>query len=167
MQKISWKSLTDIIGIISIVVGLGLVAWEIRQANDIARAEAVIGLAGQWNEFNGLLLSDQDVARLYRYVRNPVSEEISDIDCARLEGMAWHFINILWAAQVAYENGLLIEADIDGYRADLEWMVKFMPGLNQEFIRIYETSPYMHGVFIFGPIAELQQAGAPTKEHCV
>jgi hypothetical protein len=157
MIKNRWKMLTETIGMISIVLGLLLVAWEIRQANNIARAEAVMGLAEQWNEFNSSLTENPDVARLYRYVRNPDEEGISETDRARIEGMAWHFINIFWSAHIAHENGLLDDADLRNYRADLEWMVEFMPGLNEEWIRIYETTPYMHGIFVLEPIANLEE----------
>jgi hypothetical protein len=34
----SWRDVAEIVGNISIVVGLVLVAWEVRQANNIAKA---------------------------------------------------------------------------------------------------------------------------------
>jgi hypothetical protein len=146
--------------LVSIVGGLLLVAWEIRQANNIARAEAVMNLTAQWNEFNSAWFENPDVARLSQYVMAPDQYEISPIDQSRISGMAWHFTNIFWSAQVAYENGLLRDEDLKAYQFDLLWMIEFMPGLSSEFANIYETSPYMHGAFIFEPIEQLLEVKA-------
>ena len=47
MKNIDWRNLAEIIGIGSIVAGLILVAWEIHQANNIAKAQIVMDLAAQ------------------------------------------------------------------------------------------------------------------------
>ncbi len=160
MKKVSWNSIAEMIVLVSIVGGLLLVAWEIRQANNIARAEAVMNLTEQWNVFNTSWFENPEVARLSQYVMAPDQHEISPVDHSRITGMAWHFTNIFWAAQIAYENGLLRDADIKNYQSDLLWMTEFMPGLNADFVHIYETTPYMHGVFIFDPIEQLLKVKA-------
>jgi len=160
VKKFSWSLFAEIIGLLSIVAGLLLVAWEVRQANNIARAEAVMNLTEQWNEFNISWFENPEVARLSQYVMAPDQHEISPVDHSRIKGMAWHFTNIFWSAQIAYENGLLGDADIKNYQSDLLWMTEFMPGLNAEFAHIYETSPYMHGVFIFEPIEQFLKVKA-------
>ena len=165
VKKFSWSSIAEIIGLLSIVAGLLLVAWEVRQANNIARAEAVMNLTEQWNEFNSTWFENPEVARLALSVMNPDQFEVSPVDRSRITAMAWHFTNIFWTAQVAYENGLLSDKDIRNYQFDLIWMIKYMPGLNADLSHIYETSPYLHGVFIFEPIEQLLQAEAADSER--
>lgn len=157
LKKINLKFIAESIGLISIVIGLLLVAWEIRQANHIARAEAVISIAEQWNEFNSEWFGNPEVARLVLYTMDSVEREPSRLEQSQLQGLAWHFINIFWSAHVAHENGLLSEGDISNYRSDLQWMIDYMPGLNKEFSQIYETSSYMHGIYVLEPIAALQE----------
>jgi hypothetical protein len=52
MIKKPWQGLLEIVGILSVVVGLLLVAYEVRQANSIAKAQAVMELASLYNELN-------------------------------------------------------------------------------------------------------------------
>ena len=160
VKKVSWNLIAETIVLVSIVGGLLLVVWQILQTNNIARAEAVMNLTEQWNEFNSSWFENPEVARLSQYVMAPDQHEISPIDQVRITGMAWHFTNIFWSAQIAYENGLLRDEDIKNYQSDLLWMIEFMPGLNAEFAHIYETSQYMHGVFIFEPIEHLLEVKA-------
>ena len=148
--------MAESLGLISIVLGLLLVAWEIRQANHIARAEAVISIAEQWNEFNSEWFANPEVARLVLYTMEPLEQEPSPLMQSRLQALAWHFINTFWSAHIAHENGILSDDDISNYRSDLQWMVDHMPGLKKDFSQIYATSPYMHGVYVLEPISELR-----------
>ncbi len=165
VKKFSWRLIAEIIGLLSIVAGLLLVAWEVRQANNIARAEIVMNLTEQWNEFNSTWFENPEVARLALSVMNPDQFEVSPIDQSRIMAMAWHFTNIFWTAQIAYENGLLSDKDIRNYQSDLIWIIKYMPGLKADLSHIYETSPYLHGAFIFEPIEQLLQAEAADSER--
>ena len=50
MKSKNWRDVAEIVGVISIVAGLVLVAWEVRQANNIAATQMVMDLAAQANE---------------------------------------------------------------------------------------------------------------------
>jgi CheY-specific phosphatase CheX len=52
MKNKNWRDVAEIVGIVSIVAGLVLVAWEVRQANNIAKTQMVMDLAAEANEFN-------------------------------------------------------------------------------------------------------------------
>ena len=154
MKKVSWKEVVEAAGLLSIVAGLALVAWEIRQANHIARTEVMITTLQQWNDFNLSRFENPDVAQLSLIAMDPEKHEITPLDRSRLNGMAWHFVNIAWASQIAYDAGLLGERDILNARMDLNWSLEEMPGLTPELLAIYDQIPYMEGVYVFEPLAE-------------
>lgn len=63
MNSKKWGDVAEIIGIVSIVAGLILVAWEVRQANNIAKTQMVMDFAAQANEFNSGTYESAEVAR--------------------------------------------------------------------------------------------------------
>jgi len=158
-----WRTLAEVFGVISIVVGLLLVAWEIRQANKIARAEVVMNLAEQYNQFNAARFENPEVAELSNMLLSPDQFELSDIDRSRMAGAAWHFGNILWSAQIAYDSGLLDLEDLANYRSHLAWMLEHMPGLASEFSFMWHTTTNMQGVYVFEPL-EQYLAAMPESE---
>ena len=130
-------------------------AWEIRQANDIAKAEAIMQLAAEYNEFNSARFGNPEVARISSLMFAPEGTEISELDQSAIAGAAWHFANILWSAQVAYENGILELEDLAKYRRDLQWMLDNMPALRDQFLVMHETNPDMRGIYVYEPLDEL------------
>lgn len=64
MKNRNWRDVAEIIGIVSIVAGLILVAWEVRQANNIAKTQMVMELVAQANEFNSATYENEEVANL-------------------------------------------------------------------------------------------------------
>lgn len=155
MKSVSWKEMAEAVGVLSIVAGLVLVAWEVRQANHIARTEVIITTLQQWNEYNLSRFENPDVAQLSLIAMNPEDYEITPLVRSRFSGMAWHFVNIAWTSQMAYDAGLLQERDLLNARADLKWSLDFMPGLTPEFLAIFDQISYMKGVYVFEPLAEM------------
>lgn len=157
MKTVSFKEMAEGIGLLSIVAGLALVAWEIRQANHIARTEVIITTLQQWNDYNLSRIENPDVAELSLMAMYPESHEITPLDRSRLNGMAWHFVNIAWTSQIAHDAGLLSDSDLLNARSDLEWSLNVMPGLTPELFEIYDQIPYMKGVYVFEPLAEMAE----------
>ena len=152
MKSKNWRVLAEVFGVVSIVIGLLMVAWEIRQANKIARADIVMSLAEQYNQFNSSRFESPEVAELSNMLLNPDHFEITDNDRSRMAGAAWHFANILWSAQIAHDNGLLSKDDLATYQSHLAWMLEYMPGLADEFAFMWHTTGSMKGVYVFEPL---------------
>lgn len=146
--------LAETFGVLSIVIGLMMVAWEIRQANKIARADIVMSLAEQYNQFNSSRFENPDVAELSNMLLNPDQYELTKNDRSRMAGAAWHFANILWSAQIAFDNGLLSQEDLANYQSHLAWMLKYMPGLADELAFMWHTTGGMKGVSVFEPLEQ-------------
>ena len=162
-----WRGLLELIGVISVFGGLMLVAFEVRQANRIATAQAVMDLSSAYNQINSARFSDPDVARLLMLLEEPESFEITELDASKITGMGYHIHNIMWAAQVAHDNGLLSLEDLDNYRNDLAGVFLIQPGLIPAFVEIYETQPGKRDAYVFEPLAELaatwQSAGGDSQ----
>ena len=155
MKSKYWRDLVEIAGVLTIVAGLLLVAWEIRQANRIAIAQTVMQLAAEYNKFNSARFENPAVARLSLMLLEPDKFVITETEASMMSGAVYLFHNILWSAQIAYDNGLLSLEDLTKYRSDLTWMLKYMPGLIPGFIIAYETQQSTQNAYVFQPLAEL------------
>jgi hypothetical protein len=163
MKYRNLRDVAEIVGIVSIVMGLILVAWEVRQANNIAKAQMVLDLAAQANEFNSATYGNSEVAELVALISDPNHIDFSDAQQAKMTATAWHFANIFWSAQRAYDNGLLGDDDILMYQSSLAWHIENHPGLRPAFKSVYDTAPWLRDMFVFQPIVEL---ACESEEEC-
>ena len=155
MIKKPWQGLLEMVGILSVVVGLLLVAYEVRQANSIAKAQAVMELASWYNELNNARFTDSDFARLSNLLQDPDKHEISEVDASKIQGLAYYIHNIYWSAQTAYNSGLLSIDDLNVYRDELSLILKDTPGLVPDLVAIYESQPRKQDAHVFAPLAEM------------
>lgn len=155
MVKQAWRDVLEVAAVISVVGGLLLVAYEIRQANGIARAQAVMDLSAQYNEMNRTRFSDPVYADLNALLVDADHRELTQTEASMVVGMAYHVHNILWSAQTAYDSGLLSPADLDNYRNDLSLFLTVLPGIVPAFVEIYETQTGKQDAYVFEPLAEL------------
>ncbi len=93
--------IAQIVGKVSIVAGLILVAREVRQANNIAKTQMVMDLAAQANEFNSATDENVEVARLVAAASDPNYAGYSEARESMMSAVARHFANIFWSAQRA------------------------------------------------------------------
>ena len=157
MKNTNWRDVAEIVGIVSIVAGLILVAWEIRQANNIAKAQMVMELATQANEFVGSMYKNRDVAELAGAMSDPDHTDFTETQKTMMSGVAWHFSNIFWSAQKAHDNGLLGDDDIRRYRDFVQWHIDNHPGMRPAFLKVYDTAPWLRDMFVFQPLVELAE----------
>ena len=155
MNKKTWRDVAEIVGMISIVAGLILVAWEVRQANNIAKTQMVMELAAQANEFNGATDENAEVANLVAAITDPNYSDYSETQESMMSGIAWHFANIFWSAQRAHDNGLLDDDDIWRYQSSRAWHSENMPGMRPSYKAVYDTAPWLRDMFVFQPLVQL------------
>lgn len=160
-----WRDYLELAGIVSIVAGLLLVAYETRQANQIARAQALIDLAASYNQLNMANLTDPDFALLRYVMQDPESYEISDLERSRITAVAYQTHNIMWSAQQAYESGVLDLEDLEVWRKDLENIANQLPALAPELLAIYEAQPWKQDGYVFEPLRRMlaERQGQPGR----
>jgi hypothetical protein len=163
MKNTHLRETVEIIGVISIVASLLLVAWEVRQANRIASAQIEMQLAQGFNEMNMSRAMTPDFARLFPKLNSPGNHLVTATEESQLQGLAWHFTNLYYSAQIAHDNGLLDAQRLDKYRLDLEQTLDRFPGLREPFRQIYDSFPELRSMPVFQPLRELE-AGQLLQE---
>ena len=156
MKNRHLRETVEIIGVISIVASLLLVAWEVRQANRIAAAEIEMQLSQGFNTLNMSRATMPDFARLFPKMTSPENHLVTATEASQLEGLAWHFVNLYYSAQIAHDNGLLDARRLDMYRQDLVQTLDRFPGLHAAFLQIYDTFPEMQSMPVFQPLNGLE-----------
>ena len=163
MKNRHLRETVEIIGVISIVASLLLVAWEIRQANRIAAAEIEMQLAQGFNAMNMSRATMPDFARLFPKMTAPGNHLVTATEASQLQGLAWHFVNLYYSAQIAHDNGLLDARRLDMYRQDLVQTLERFPGLHEPFLQIYGSFPEMQSMAVFQPLRGLEP-GEPRQD---
>jgi len=161
MHRRHLREVVEIVGVLSIVASLLLVAWEVRQSNRIAAIEFQMQLGQQFNEIHRLRLTSPDLAKLYPKLAAPQSHLITATELSQIEGLAWQYVNVYLAAQVAHDNGLVSREQFETYSAGAARLVDTYPGLQPYLVRIYNVLPLMHDTEIFRPIADIATRQEP------
>jgi hypothetical protein len=161
MKNSHLRETVEIIGVISIVASLLLVAWEVRQSNRIAAAQIELELAHGFNEMNMSRATTPDFAKLFPKMNSPGSHLVTATEQSQLQGLAWHFANLYYSAQIAHDNGLLDAQRLDMYRQDLAQTLDRFPGLHASFLQIYDVFPEMGSMPVFAPLRDLEARSVP------
>ena len=155
MKNVNWREIVEIVGVVSIVGSLLLLATEVRQSNKIASAEMEMSLAEGFMQIHMQRAADLDVAKLWSKITEPEGHLITATDRSQMRGITWTYVNLFWMVQTAHDNDLMSDAGIDGYVEVVRWILEYRPALQDHFIFIYEATPAMAGVPIFAPLEDL------------
>lgn len=158
MHRSHLREAVEIVGVVSIVASLLLVAWEVRQSNQIAETEVVLRLADQFNEIHESRVNSPEVAKLYPKLTSPQSHLITATENSQMEGLAWRYVNIFAAAQIAYDNGVMSREHFDRYITGAESLVKAYPGLHPHLIAVGARLPGIRSMEVMRPLATLAAA---------
>ena len=162
MKNSHLREIVEIIGIISIVAALLLVAWEIRESNRIAALQIEMRLAGGFNEMNMSRATEPAFAKLFPKMSSPGIHLVTATEDSQLRGLASHLMNLYAAAQLAHDNGLLGAEFFEMYRLDLQQTLDRYPGLYPALLQVYDASPEMNAMPVFEPLRELEAQRAPA-----
>ena len=162
MKNSHLREIVEIVGVIGVVASLLLVAWEIRQANRIAAAEIEMQLAGSFNDMNLTRATAPDFAKLFPKMTAPENHLVTATEQSQLTGLAWHFVNLYYAAQIAHDSGLLDAQRLGVYRQDLAQTLDRFPGLQPAFLQIYGDFPELREMPVFEPLGGLQAPRPPA-----
>ena len=156
MKNTNWREIVEIVGVISIVASLLLVAMEVRQSNRIANAQHEMDMAQLFNQNMLQRAFDADYAKLYAKIQEPEAHLITATEQQQIRGLAWHYINTFYVAQAAYNNGLLSDEQLSVYVHDLQVLMQEFPALVPHFIAIREQRDWIATTPVYRPIMELE-----------
>ena len=164
MTKRHWRETVEIVGIVSIVAALLLVAAEIRQSNRIAATQAERQLADAHRTLYAERASNPEFAKLFPKLEAPEAHLTTATESSQIRGIAWHSINVLWSVQSAYENGLLSRETRDEYMVDLTYSLEHWPGIRSHYVFIYKNFESLQNVEIYSPISDYIATLSVAKE---
>jgi hypothetical protein len=155
MKQRHWREMLEIVGVLSIVAAILLLASEVRQSNRIAQAKIEIDISQLYNEVNISRATDPDVAKLFAKVQDPDSHLLTATDLSQIEGLAWHYLNNFLIIQLAFDQGLVNQIDFDSYKSDIALIAAANPALISEWREILEQDPSLSDKEIFTPISDM------------
>jgi len=164
MKNINWREIVEIVGVVSIVGSLLLLATEVRQSNNIASATMDANLGAEYNRINFERASNADFAKLYAKMADPASHLITATENEQIEGVAWTYLNIYWSAQAAHDNGLMSDGQLQGYATDLALLLERRPALQEHFVFFVDDIPGMSDAPVFSAVTELMAEEASENQ---
>lgn len=158
MEQKHWREMVEIIGVLSIVASVLLLAWEVKQSNHILKAELELQLSEMHNQIQHSRATNTDVAKLFAKIDKPENQLFTATDLSQIDGLARHNMNVYWAIQSTFEKGFLDQAGLDDYKSDLANVLEKHPALANQFIEIFEEYGPVQNKEIFEPIGKLIEA---------
>jgi hypothetical protein len=155
MQQRHWREMVEIVGVLSIVAAILLLASEVRQSNQIAQAKIEIDVSQRYNEVNMSRATNSDLAKLFAKVQDPDSHLLTATDLSQIEGLAWHYLNNFLLIQWAFDRGLIKQIDYDAYKADIALIAAANPALISQWMAIFEQHAPLSDKEIFAPITDM------------
>lgn len=149
LVKLDISKALEIFGLVTVIVSLLFVAFELQQANRIAIGTTEYELLRDGNALNQLQLTNPDIRAMLTKARSLDTELTPD---ERYQAFTWAFTQYAyWAAVVAaHSQGLVSDSFMTGILIDVEENVKFAPGIDfawQNLIdRGYETDPVLETI---------------------
>ncbi len=170
MNRINWREIAEVAGVVSIVATLLLVTGELREANRVATTDAKLRLAEAYAAVHAMRIGDPDIAQLFLKIEAPDRHLITATDRSRMQALAEHLGGVYQSIQLAYDEGLLDENDVARYAGDVARSVAAWPGLHDDLVAVYRSLPDVENAAVFAPIAALaaekkRDASGPRASH--
>jgi hypothetical protein len=138
--SISRSRFFEAVGILSVVLSLLFVAFEIRQTNQIAMVSTEIEIRNTYSELNEAMFSDPELSKLLeRAAESGYGPQPGEY--TQLRSLSFRFLNIWLASEVAYENEMLPEASFKAVLNDIGFLLQTIPYLRTTFKDIVENYP--------------------------
>ena len=126
MKRALW---IELIGAIAVVVSLGLLTWELNQANRLGTFEANAAVSQGYNELNKEMASNPELANLFALLARS-DPELTDVQIQSAIGLAYWHMNNWNTVEAAYEQGWVPQAELQNALNDIRVVTKLWPGLS-------------------------------------
>jgi len=154
MKNRHWRELLEIVGVVSIVASLLLLAMELRQSNNIAAAQTAMQIASAYDELHIARASNPEFAKLFPKLEAPEAHLTTATEASQIRGIALHYLSILGAVQSAFDNGLISPETRDAYIAGLAHSIETWPGIRAHYVELYASLGLLQDAAVYAPIAD-------------
>jgi hypothetical protein len=145
------RRIAEALGVAAVVVGLLLVAYQIRQANRIAQGTTTYEIVRDINQFNEMGASNAAFAGLLVALSDEQAE-LSEVQSRQAQLLAYRFLNIWITQQTEYNNGLLTENHLAIAKADVLSVLADYPRLRPYFAVAMQAQPAFSGYEVLQPL---------------
>jgi hypothetical protein len=152
-MDISRTKFVEVVGFGAVIVSLLFVAYEIRQANQIAVGTTTIEIYRNWMTLNELIATDEKLAALIYKLRDDTAE-LSNIERIQADAWARRAVNGWVALEIAYENDLVTEILYQAGIRDVQNMISNVPGI-REWLKKMSTQYDILQYEILAPLSDL------------
>lgn len=164
MNRRHWRETVEIVGIVSIVASLLLVAWEIHRANRIATAALEVGIVQEFAELPRARAVSPEFARLYPKLGSPEGHLITATEASQTAGLARQIVESYRSVQIAHDRGFIGDARLSVYASDLAGLLIAYPGLVPYLHAIHDTDPELRTMPVFLPLRDLDERGTSASD---
>lgn len=105
----------EVVGAIAVVATIGYLAVQTRQANRLARANAVLSLQSEMREHRGSVVFDSDLTRIILKAEEDTGEELSETDLFKLRVRLESTLSLLESVFLQYEAGVIDAKDLSKF----------------------------------------------------
>ena len=130
----------QVIGIFAIILSLMFVAYQIQQTNQIAIVSTEIEIRNNYAELNETMYSDRELSVLIEKAADPNYQPLPG-EYTQLRSLAFRFMNIWLASEIAYKNDMLPEVSFHIVLDDIGFLLQTMPYLKQLFRELLDNYP--------------------------
>ena len=131
-MKIGTKQIIEIAGGLAVVLSLLLVAYEIRQTNQISNATIMYDLLNDYSVHDQAIFENENAAALLSKLREP-DVELTKIEYERARGLTFRYMNIWGAQEFAYANDQVPEEHFQVVLTEIESVLRDFPGIRPIF----------------------------------
>jgi hypothetical protein len=152
-MDISKTKFVEVVGFGAVIVSLLFVAYEIRQANQIAVGTTTIEIYRNWMTINELIYTDEKLAALIYKLRDDTAE-LSNIERIQADAYARRHANGWVALEIAYENDLVTETLYQAGIKEVQIIISTSPGI-RESLKRFATQHDLSQYEILAPLNDL------------
>jgi len=154
MKNTNWREIVEMIGVVTIVASLLLLATEMRESNRIAVADMLLKIADNDNRGHFERATNPEFAKLFAKLENPDSHLITATEQQQIKGLANQYLSNAYAVQVAFDQGFVTRKQLNGRIDGLHRLLQELPGLLPDMTNLYDSAPHMQGSEIFSAIEQ-------------
>jgi hypothetical protein len=142
----STVKILELSGIITVILSLFFVGYEINQANRIAVVNSEQAIWENFAMINELIMSNTEYADLMHELTNADAEFIEG-DLEKVRALVRRLANVWSAAENSYNNGMLTEPTYQILYDDLRSMMITYPGSRVAWRELLDIYPNLNSGF--------------------
>jgi hypothetical protein len=151
------RSAAEVLGVLAVVLSVVFLALQVRQANQIARAEASRELLAMFNQFHDAAIADPAVTDILVALANP-APELTPHQAIQARHFVSRLFNAFNAVHDAYTEGLVPIGVYEDYATAVRGYLRDYPGIVPPLRVLIESMPRIRRSPVWAPLFQEVQS---------